>query len=129
MKGFERRQIKKSFALPLLHLTSIFLSVCLTFALRLVLCYAGTTSVCSFDTDLFNLCAWACPYSSTNQQNGNGEPGGSHLSLFSPFYFYFYPVLLRRRSSIFPRLTVGPKLSISILFLIYTLLTPHTTSH
>ncbi len=51
MKGFERRQIKKSLSLPLLRLTSsIFSSVCLTFALFLVLCCAGTTSVCSFDT-------------------------------------------------------------------------------
>ncbi len=50
MKGFERRQIKKSFTLPLLHLTSsIFLSVCPTFVLCLVLCCAGTTSVCSCD--------------------------------------------------------------------------------
>jgi hypothetical protein len=50
MKGLERRQIKKSLFLPLLHLTSsIFSSVRLTFALCLVLCCAGTTSVCSFD--------------------------------------------------------------------------------
>jgi hypothetical protein len=56
MKGFERRQIKKSFTLPLLHLTSyIFLSVCLTFALCLVLCCAGTTSVCSFDNYIENM--------------------------------------------------------------------------
>ena len=40
MKGFERRQIKKSLSLPLLHLTSsIFSSVCLTFAC--VLCCAA----------------------------------------------------------------------------------------
>ncbi len=40
MKGFERRQIKKSLTLPLLHLTSsIFSSVCLTFAC--VLCCAA----------------------------------------------------------------------------------------
>ncbi len=52
MKGFERRQIKKSFTLPLLHLTSSIFhlsSVCLTFALCLLLCCAGTTSVCSLD--------------------------------------------------------------------------------
>ncbi len=43
MKGFERMQTKKSFALPLLHLTSsIFPSACLTFALCLVLCCAST---------------------------------------------------------------------------------------
>ncbi len=54
MKGFERRQIKESFTLPLLHLTfSIFSSVCLTFALCLVLCCAGTTSVFSFDNFVF----------------------------------------------------------------------------
>ncbi len=47
MKGFERRQIKKSSTLPLLHLTSsIFSSVCLTFALCLVLCCAGTVLLC-----------------------------------------------------------------------------------
>ena len=51
MKGFERRQIKKSLTLPLLHLTSsIFSSVCLTFAcvlccaaLVLLLCVALTS--------------------------------------------------------------------------------------
>ncbi len=45
MKEFERRQIKKSFTLPLLHLTSSvfsFSSVCHSFALCLVLCCAGT---------------------------------------------------------------------------------------
>ncbi len=52
MKGLERRQIKKSLSLPLLHLTSsIFSSVCLTFAcvvccaaLVLLLCVALTSN-------------------------------------------------------------------------------------
>ena len=53
MKGFERRLIKKSLSLPLLHLTSIFSSVCLTFAcvlccaaLVLLLCVALTYMLC-----------------------------------------------------------------------------------
>jgi hypothetical protein len=50
MKGFERRQIKKSSSLPLLHLTSSIFFICLSnVCLCLVLCCAGTTSVCSFD--------------------------------------------------------------------------------
>ena len=56
MKGFERRQIKKSLTLPLLHLTSsIFSSVCLTFAcvlccavLVLLLCVTLTDDLESF---------------------------------------------------------------------------------
>ena len=49
IEGFGRRTSKESFVLSPPPPTIYLPSVCLTFALCLVLCCAGTVSVCSFD--------------------------------------------------------------------------------
>ena len=49
---WEKEKRGESCALPSLSLSIYLPSVCLTFALCLVLCCASTVSVCSFDTSV-----------------------------------------------------------------------------